>query len=134
MAPKTVTPWAQTLLHCKERFKVIKCWQLGGVHKCRFWMGCWFHHPLPYLGFDVVWVWYPTMLCWFQAMKVGFLIIFKVDMCIGLRKLAVLTSNIHQIQANDIISFFIPMFSAKANMIIYLFFISITYLHVCAMA
>ena len=39
-APKTVTPWAQTLLHRRVWFKVVECWQLGGVYRCCFWMGC----------------------------------------------------------------------------------------------
>ena len=35
---------------------------------------------------------------------------------IGLRKLVVLTLTIHQIQLELFLSFFIPMFSPKANM------------------
>ena len=26
MTPKTVTPWARTLLYRGERFKVVECW------------------------------------------------------------------------------------------------------------
>ena len=26
IAPKTVTPWAQTLLHRRVRFKIVECW------------------------------------------------------------------------------------------------------------
>ena len=42
MAPKVVTPCAHALLHRGERFKVIECWQLGGVYRCWVWVGCWF--------------------------------------------------------------------------------------------
>lgn len=31
MAPKIVTPWAQTLLYLGELFKELECWQVGGV-------------------------------------------------------------------------------------------------------
>ena len=37
----------------------------------------WLCVSLP-LGLDVVWDYYPTMLCWFYAMKVGVLLICKV--------------------------------------------------------
>ena len=33
MAPKIITPWTHTLLHRRVQFKVVECWQLGGVYK-----------------------------------------------------------------------------------------------------
>ena len=31
MAPKIITLWAKALLHHGEWFKIVECWQLGGV-------------------------------------------------------------------------------------------------------
>ena len=42
MTAKPVTPWAWTILHHMEQFKIlVECWQLGGIYRCWFW------HPLP---------------------------------------------------------------------------------------
>ena len=39
MAPKTISPWAHTLLHHRERFKGAKCWQLEALIGVEFGWG-----------------------------------------------------------------------------------------------
>ena len=39
IAPQTVTPCSQTLLHCGKRFKIVECWWLANVYMCCFYVG-----------------------------------------------------------------------------------------------
>ena len=56
MTPKTVTPWAQTLLRRGERLEVVECWQLGGVYRCWFGRGVGFSTLCLNHHFDIVFV------------------------------------------------------------------------------